>query len=83
MLYVCYNKYIELNKQTKGRTMNKYKIRSAVYNNYEAYDIIEHEEQVFEASNETHAHALMNELMLEQHGHEAYDIDTTITRVGA
>lgn len=59
--------------------MKKYKVKSAVYD--ENNEIQEYETKVFEASNETHAHTMMSEHMLDYFGQEAYDIDTTIEEV--
>ena len=56
-----------------------YNVKSAVYdddNNIASYETI-----VVKASNETEAHAIMDEFMMEWHQQEAYAIDTTIEEV--
>ena len=59
--------------------MKKYRVKSAVYNEHN--EIQDYETKVLEASNETHAHTMMSEHMLDHFGQEAYDIDTTIEEV--
>ncbi len=59
--------------------MKKYRVKSAVYNEHN--EIEDHAEFTVDAVSMDQAKTFADAHMTEHHGHEAYDIDTTIEEV--